>query len=108
MSSSVPHGIGLREARNKLGELVERAKAGEDVIVERYGQPVAVVIAYRDYLELLEELQDMRDAREAEEVLDAYYSDPSAFTTLEEYEARLGRKVADADAAVQDSVRSES
>lgn len=33
--------IGLFEAKNKLSELVERAEAGEEVIITRRGKPVA-------------------------------------------------------------------
>jgi prevent-host-death family protein len=44
----------LREARDQLGELINRAVHGHEVTaITRYGQPAAVVISTDDYLKLL-------------------------------------------------------
>ena len=33
--------IGIHEARPRLSELVRRAEAGEEIVIARYGKPVA-------------------------------------------------------------------
>ena len=39
--------INLYEAKTKLSELVDRAAAGEEIVIARHGRPVARLIAYR-------------------------------------------------------------
>ena len=36
--------VGMHEAKTKLSQLVERAQAGEDVIITRNGTPVARLV----------------------------------------------------------------
>jgi prevent-host-death family protein len=36
--------VGMHEAKTKLSQLVERAQAGEDVIITRNGKPVARLV----------------------------------------------------------------
>lgn len=36
--------VGMHEAKTKLSQLVERAKAGEDIIIARHGKPVARLV----------------------------------------------------------------
>jgi prevent-host-death family protein len=38
--------VGMHEAKTNLSRLVERARGGEDVIVERSGRPVAKIVPY--------------------------------------------------------------
>jgi len=38
--------VGMHEAKTQLSRLVERARNGEDVIVERSGHAVAKIVAY--------------------------------------------------------------
>lgn len=38
--------VGMHEAKTQLSRLVERARGGEDVIVERSGRPVAKIVPY--------------------------------------------------------------
>jgi len=46
--------VPLREARDQLGELINRAvHAHEVTAITRYGQPAAVVVSTEDYLKLL-------------------------------------------------------
>jgi prevent-host-death family protein len=33
--------VGMREAKTKLSQLVERAEAGEEIVIARNGKPVA-------------------------------------------------------------------
>jgi len=39
--------INLYAAKTKLSELVDRAAAGEEIVIARHGRPVARLIAYR-------------------------------------------------------------
>lgn len=38
----------IHEAKSQLSKLVERAEAGEEIIIARSGKPVAKLVAYRD------------------------------------------------------------
>jgi prevent-host-death family protein len=38
--------VGMHEAKTQFSRLVERARSGEDVIVERSGRPVAKIVPY--------------------------------------------------------------
>jgi prevent-host-death family protein len=37
--------VGMHEAKTKLSQLVERAEAGEDIVIARNGTPVARLVA---------------------------------------------------------------
>jgi prevent-host-death family protein len=36
--------VGMHEAKTKLSQLVERAKAGEDIVIARNGKPVVRLV----------------------------------------------------------------
>ncbi len=38
----------MHEAKTKLSQLVERAEAGEDIVIARNGRPVARLVAVRN------------------------------------------------------------
>ena len=38
--------INLYDAKTKLSELVDRAAAGEEIVIARHGRPVARLVAY--------------------------------------------------------------
>ena len=38
----------IHEAKSQLSKLIERAEAGEEVVIARAGKPVAKLIAYRE------------------------------------------------------------
>lgn len=38
--------VGMHEAKTQLSRLVEQARSGEEVIVERSGRPVAKIVRY--------------------------------------------------------------
>ena len=40
--------FGLFEAKNRLSELVDRAGAGEEVVITKHGRPKARIVAYAD------------------------------------------------------------
>jgi prevent-host-death family protein len=41
----------IHEAKSQLSKLVERAEAGEEIIIARAGRPVAKLVAYREHQE---------------------------------------------------------
>lgn len=41
-------------AQQNFGELMDRALAGEDVVIERYGNPRVTIISFNRYKELVE------------------------------------------------------
>jgi prevent-host-death family protein len=54
--------IGIYEAKSKLSQLVEKAEAGEEIILTRRGRPVAKIVnvapaARRDRASLLREIR---------------------------------------------------
>lgn len=40
--------VNTHEAKTQLSKLLERAAAGEDIIIAKSGKPVARLVAYRD------------------------------------------------------------
>lgn len=38
----------IHEAKSQLSKLIERAEAGEEIIIARAGKPVAKLVAYRE------------------------------------------------------------
>jgi prevent-host-death family protein len=38
--------VNLYEAKTRLSELVDRAAAGEEIVIARHGRPVARLVAY--------------------------------------------------------------
>jgi len=80
-----------REARAKWRKLLDRASAGGDSVIERYGQPTAAVIPFEDFLALQEELDDLRAGRRAQEALEAWQLDPSRGRPWAEIRAEMIR-----------------
>ncbi len=39
--------INLYQAKTRLSELVDRAAAGEEIVIARHGRPVAKLVAYK-------------------------------------------------------------
>lgn len=40
--------VGMHEAKTKLSQLVERAEAGEEIVIQRNGTPVARLVGIAD------------------------------------------------------------
>jgi prevent-host-death family protein len=82
--------ISSRIARSTWRELLDRVFLGDhDVVIERHGQPVAVLIPVRDYEHLKEELDDLRSARRAAVLLEEWRRDSSVSRPIEEIEKEL-------------------
>jgi prevent-host-death family protein len=52
--------VGIKQARQELPSLIDRAEAGEEVIITRQGKPVAKLIAAPKTSKLLPSLVDFR------------------------------------------------
>jgi prevent-host-death family protein len=82
--------INSREARIKWRDLLDKVYAGSsDVVIERNGKPVAVMIPIEDYEELQDELDDLRSARRVAALYEAWKQDPSAGRPWEEVKSDL-------------------
>jgi prevent-host-death family protein len=66
--------VGMHEAKTKLSQLVERAGAGEDIVIARNGKPVARLVpidstaslasvrgAWRDRVRIAEDFDELPD-----------------------------------------------
>ncbi len=82
--------VSSREARAKWRTMLDTVDRGTaDVVIERYGKPIAALIPYADYEALWAELEDLRDGRLAMAALEEYERDPSAARPYEEIRAEL-------------------
>jgi len=54
--------IGIKQARQELPGLIDRAEAGEEVIITRQGKPVAKLVAAPKTLRPLPSLNEFRSA----------------------------------------------
>ena len=82
--------IDSNRARALWREILDAAQAGnQDLIVERYGKPVAAVIAYEDFLALQDALDDVRAARRAAAALEEWQREPGRTVPYESNRAGL-------------------
>jgi prevent-host-death family protein len=82
--------VSSRVARSTWRDLLDRVFVGNhDIVIERHGQPVAVLIPVADYEEIKDELEDLRSARQAALLLEGWRRDPSVSRPIEEFEKEL-------------------
>lgn len=80
------------EARAKFRDLLDNVLSGKgDVIIERNGKSVAVVIPAVDYEQIREELDELRAVREAAAAYEEWKSDPSVARAWDDVDAELGK-----------------
>ncbi len=82
--------------RQRWRDVVDEVVAGTDVLVERYNKPVAVVIAYADYLALRAELEEHRALRRAEAAWEEVCRNPASAVAWDELKAELNAAAGDA------------
>jgi prevent-host-death family protein len=59
--------LGVREARSRFSELLERAQLrGQEFLIERAGKPFAVIVGADAYAEMQSELATLQEERSAE------------------------------------------
>jgi len=54
--------IGIKQARQELPDLIDRAEAGEEIVITRQGKPVAKLVAAPKPHKLLPSLAEFRGA----------------------------------------------
>jgi prevent-host-death family protein len=81
--------LSSEQARIQWRGVIDAAVAGENVIIERYGKPTAVVISYQDFAAIEEIMEDLRDAREVEAALEEWRRDPTTARPWEEIKAEF-------------------
>lgn len=78
------------EARAKWRDILDHVFAGKgDVIIERNGKDIAVMIPAIDYEQIIETLEDMRAVREAAANYEQWKNDPSVARLWDEVDAEL-------------------
>jgi len=79
------------EARAKWRDILDQVFAGKgDVVIERNGKDIAVMIPAVDYEQIRETLEDMRVVREAAANYEEWKKDPSVARSWDEVDAELG------------------
>ncbi len=78
-----------KEVRQKWRELLDDIYTGGDVVVERNGKPVAVVIPYKDYAEIKTILENIRVEKHANDVYEEWRRNPATATSLKKFEKEL-------------------
>ena len=59
--------LGVREARSRFSELLERAQLrGQEFLIERAGKPLAVILGADRYAEMQSELATLQEERSAD------------------------------------------
>lgn len=80
------------EARVKFRDLLDQVLAGKgDVIIERNGKNVAVMIPAVDYETIREALEELRAVREAAASYAEWKNNPSVGRAFEEVDAELDK-----------------
>jgi prevent-host-death family protein len=81
------------EARAKWRDILDQVFAGKgDVVIERNGKDVAVMIPAVDYEQIRETLEDMRAVREAAANYEEWKKDPSVARPWEEVDTELDNR----------------
>ena len=78
------------EARAKWRDILDQVFAGKgDVVIERNGKDIAVMIPAVDYEQIRETLEDMRAVREAAANYEEWRNNPSVARPWDEVDAEL-------------------
>jgi prevent-host-death family protein len=77
------------EARQSWRSLLDRVLQGEDVVIERNGKALAVMIPMEDYEAIRDELDDRRATRRAEALYAAWKQNPETAEPWEEVRSDL-------------------
>ncbi len=79
-----------REARERWREVLDTVmKGSNDIVITRYGEPIAVMIPADDYEALADEISEMRMSRLAEQLYEDYLADRDSAVTLETVKSEL-------------------
>jgi len=79
-----------REARARWRDLLDHVYTGSgEVIIERNGKPVAVMISVEDYQSLRELLEELRASRMAFKTYQDWQDDPTTAIVYSDYRQQL-------------------
>ncbi len=82
--------VASRDARTQWRDILDSVYSGaNDVVIERYGKPVAALISYEDFEALQGYLDDIRLGREASKRLDEWEKDPASARPYREFREEL-------------------
>lgn len=75
------------EARTRWRDLLDSVYNGkQNIVIERYGKPVAALIAYEDFEALQKSLEDLQSTRKTQAMIEARQRE----TSLSSYQEALG------------------
>lgn len=77
------------EARANWRNILDQVFSGKDVIVERNGKEVAVMIPAGDYAQIREMLLELRAVREAEAAYEEWQDNPAVARAWDDVDAAL-------------------
>jgi prevent-host-death family protein len=82
--------INSGEARTKWRDLLDQVQTGKgDVVIERNGKSIAVLIPAVDYEQIQEALEELRAAREASSAYEEWKQNPDVARPWEEVDEEL-------------------
>ncbi|MBC8334949.1 MAG: type II toxin-antitoxin system prevent-host-death family antitoxin [Anaerolineales bacterium] len=84
-----PTKIKSGEARAKWRDILDQVFAGKDMLIERNGKEIAVMIPAVDYEQIRETLEEMRATREAAAAYKEWKTDPSLARAWDNVDAEL-------------------
>lgn len=80
------------EARTKWRDLLDQVLTGKgDVVIERNGKSIAVLIPAVDYEQIQEALEELRAAREAAAAYEEWKRNPTVARSWDDVEAELDK-----------------
>ncbi len=80
------------EARTKLRDLLDQVMAGKsDVLIERSGKGVAVMISTVDYQQIQDMLEELRAVRVASAADEEWKRNPTVARSWDEVDPELGK-----------------
>lgn len=80
------------EARTKWRDLLDQVLSGKgDVVIERNGKNVAVLIPAVDYEEIQETLEELRAGREASAAYEEWKRNPTVARSWDDVDAELDK-----------------
>jgi len=80
------------EARTKLRDLLDQVMAGKsDVLIERSGKGVAVMISTVDYQQIQDMLEELRAVRVASAAYEEWKRNPTVARSWDEVDPELGK-----------------
>jgi len=82
--------INSREARKAWRELLDSVFADRtDVVIERHGKAVAVMIPVDDYESIQDELDDLRSTRRVHDLYESWLRESTVARPIDDIEAEL-------------------